>query len=532
MAARLIENNIAYQTLRNPNIALDKVALCALSKNQRAHQAWRYGELIDQANRVSGLLKQRGLRAGDKVVVLVPMSLAFYAIVLGVTQAGGVCVFLDPGAPRAQLNAACDAASPGFFFGIPKAHLLRIVSRAFRRIPCAIVVDEGWFGRGFREALRRTAPDASIAPVRPDEAAAIAYTTGSTGRPKPIKRSHGHIVRMLQYLDARRGMTPDDVQMAPWAAMLFDPLCHGRSAVIPAFPPGRIASANPAVLLEQMQSNGVTVLSGPPVMFERLCDHLEASEALLPVRFAFIGGAWVSHRLLARVADRMGLTGLAAAIYGSTEVEPVAVLTAAEAATAAPGPGLFAGYVHPELSLMIIRCHRGVITLGEGGWTDWAVGAGEWGEIVVAGPHVNVEEGDDPEAFALSKIVDPQGRIWHRMGDTGYLDAGGVLYLTGRLSDLIETERGTLFPYPIEAIARSVEGVKDAYLINHEGCPTVVIETIPGIRIADTLQAARNTLQIHGVDHVTWCKQLPRDHRHNSKVDPDALRRILNRRHP
>jgi acyl-CoA synthetase (AMP-forming)/AMP-acid ligase II len=181
---------------------------------------------------------------------------------------------------------------------------------------------------------------------------------------------------------------------------------------------------------------------------------------------------------------------------------------------------------------MIIRCHRGVITLGEGGWTDWAEGAGEWGEIVVAGPHVNVEEGDDPEAFALSKIVDPQGRIWHRMGDTGYLDAGGVLYLTGRLSDLIETERGTLFPYPIEAIARSVEGVKDAYLINHEGCPTVVIETIPGIRIADTLQAARNTLQIHGVDHVTWCKQLPRDHRHNSKVDPDALRRILNRRHP
>ncbi len=532
MAARLIENNIAYQTLRNPNIQLEKVALVALAKNRRDHCSWRYSELIDQANRVSGFLKNRGLQAGDAVVVLVPMSLVFYAIVLGITQAGGVCVFLDPGAPRAQLDAACIAAAPRFFFGIPKAHVLRMVSKAFRCIPFAIVVDEGWLGRRFRQELARAAPDASIAAVRPDEAAAIAYTTGTTGTPKPIKRSHGHIVRMLQHLDARRGMTRDDVQMAPWAAMLFDPLCHGRSAVIPAFSPGRIASADPVVLLEQMRANGVTVLSGPPVLFERLCEHLEAVGEFLPVRFAFIGGAWVAHGLLARVADRMDSTGLAAAIYGSTEVEPVAVLTATEARTVASGPGLCAGYLHPALSIKIIRCHFGVVTLGVGGWAEWELPVGDWGEVVVAGPHVNVEAGGDLEAFSLSKIVDPQGHLWHRMGDTGYLDAAGLLYLTGRLGALIETDRGRLFPYPIEAIARSMEGVKDACLINLDSVATVVIETLPGVRIAHTLQTVRDALHTHGVNQVQWCQQLPRDHRHNSKVDPDALRRILARRHP
>jgi len=529
MAAPSIEHNLAHFTLRGPARSPQRVALSGREAGGRTVRV-TYAELEDQANRIAAWLRARGLGIGSRIVVLVPMSIAFYAIVMGATQVGASCVFLDPWSGREQLDAACAMARPDAFFGVPRAHLLRLVSPAFRAIPHHVRVGPGFWGRPFRRMLERTAPDPAIAPVTPDHVASIAYTTGSTGRPKPVRRTHGHVIEMLAHLDARRAMRPDDVQMAPWPVMLFDPLCHGRGAVIPDFPPGRIAEADPGVLIEQMREGGVTVLTGPPALYESLLAHLEPSGALLPLRLAFVGGSLVSRVLLQRIQDRLPPGAQAAAAYGSTEVEPIAVLTAEEARDVPDVDGVCVGTVHPDLDLRLVRRHEGPIVLGEAGWSGWEVAPGERGEIVVAGPHVSIDYADDPVAFAENKIREPGGRVWHRTGDTGHLDTAGRLHLTGRLSAIVQTVGGPLFPFPVERRFREVVGVRDACLVGYESRAWVVVEPEDGVDPQALLARLEPLRAELGLDALAWHPRMPRDLRHNSKVELARLREWLSRR--
>src|SRR5690606_36523314 len=202
--------------------------------------------------------------------------------------------------------------------------------------------------------------------------------------------SHAYLVRMLAALSQHESKQIDEVDMAFWPVLLYDGLCHGRTSVIPRFTPGRIGAADPATILGQIRRRGVTLLTSSPALYERLCDYIEARQETLPVRWAFLGGAVVPDALLARV-QRLMPHGQAIVVYGSTEVEPVSFLTAAEAGQLPALPGTCVGSVHPDLSLKIIRRSPEPITLDELGWAGWELPPGEPGEIVVSGPHVDID---------------------------------------------------------------------------------------------------------------------------------------------
>ena len=75
----------------------------------------------------------------------------------------------------------------------------------------------------------------------------------------------------------------------------------------------------------------------------------------------------------------------------------------------------------------------------------------EIGEITVMGDVVTESYFNRPESTALAKIRDGD-RVWHRMGDVGYLDDRGRLWMCGRKSHRVETGEETLFTIPCEAI--------------------------------------------------------------------------------
>jgi acyl-CoA synthetase (AMP-forming)/AMP-acid ligase II len=530
-AAPSTEENIYQHTLLNPRIRGDKVALWCRPKGSRRDLSRTFDELKGDANRIAAWLRAQGLGPGSRVLILVPMSFELYALIMGVAQIGAVCVFLDMWATRAQIDAAIAAAAPDVFFGIPKAHLLRLTSPAFRRIPIQIRVGSGWLGRPYRRILETTRPDPTVAPVSPDDAAIIAYTTGSTGRPKAVRRSHGYVRHMLDALDVHEAKRIDAIDFPCWPILLFDGLCHGRTSVIPQFPPGKIAEADPVVLLDQMISCGVTLLTGPPSLFERLADHCERMGRTLPVEHAFAGGAVVPPTLLHRI-QRLMPRGSAYVVYGSTEVEPISIASARELAEAPEGPGTCVGRLHPALELKIVRGHEGPIVLGERLWDEWELPVGEWGEIVVSGPHVAVDYYEDPDAFALNKIREPSGRIWHRTGDTGYLDETGRIFLTGRLSHIVTTERGRLYPVPIEREAKRIAGVGNAALMAMGQEAWMIIEPAPGADARSVIDLVKVSLGHHPIDRFQLHSRLPVDPRHNSKIDLDRLRAELAGRTP
>jgi long-subunit acyl-CoA synthetase (AMP-forming) len=177
------------------------------------------------------------------------------------------------------------------------------------------------------------------------------------------------------------------------------------------------------------------------------------------------------------------------AVYGSTEAEPIAILSSKDLTpdlmeAMRSGGGLLAGNPVEDLDLRIRE-----------------------DEIQVAGPHV-VQSYLDPRQNAENKIAE-DGVIWHRTGDGGRLDNQGRLWLRGRIGGKIEG----FWPLEIEMTARAWPGVTACALARHEGKPLLAIA---GDRAH--LPQWQETASRLGLG-VVVLDEIPMDRRHASKLD-------------
>ncbi len=170
-----------------------------------------YGELQDGAARCVGLFKELGIQKGDRVIVLVPLSRELYEIIFGLIQVGAVLVFLDAWTGLKDFDQACNIAQAKAFIGVSKAHGLRLASQHCARIPLKIFIDAPQIWRrlgigGYHyESLWATAtPDFDCVEVTPDDPMMIAFTTGSSGRPKGCVRTYDTVKASLASLARMR----------------------------------------------------------------------------------------------------------------------------------------------------------------------------------------------------------------------------------------------------------------------------------------------------------------------------------------
>src|SRR5439155_3396497 len=168
------------------------------------------------------------------------------------------------------------------------------------------------------------------------------------------------------------------------------------------------------------------------------------------------------------------------------------------------------------------------------GWREWDVAGGEVGEIVVTGDHVLSSYLGDPDAERANKIRDGAS-VWHRTGDAAWLDAEGRLWLMGRIGRRVQRAGATWWSLPAEVRALGVEGVRHAAYLGQPdpalGQRAVLcVET--GQDHVDAALRARLVASVapHPVDEVHAFAHLPRDPRHRSKTDTEALLRTLERR--
>lgn len=490
-----------------------------------------FAELDRAVAQTATLLWQQGLRPGDAVLVLHPMSAELYTALLAIFRLGMVAMFLDPSAGKDHIERCCALNAPQGLIASPKAHLLRLWCSALRRIPIKLVIGMPVPGAVSWSRSAKLVPREDVHPCKPDTPALLTFTSGSTGQPKAAVRTHGFLLAQHRVLERSLELHAGKVDLTTMPIVLLANLASGVTSVIPDADlryPGEI---NAGPVIEQITRRGIVSSTGSPALFERLCRYCAKTGTTVPgLRKLFTGGAPVFPRLLDQM-HAMAPDADVVAVYGSTEAEPIAHIErrqigAVDRQGMLCGKGLIAGRPVEEIQLRIIVDHWGR-PVGPYNWAEFQASCqpiGQPGEIVVHGDHVLTGYlhglGDEETKFQVD------GAVWHRTGDAGYLDEQGRLWLLGRCSARIRDDRGILYPFAAETAVYQDAEVRRAAMVAHKRRRILAVEYYDARSQSDTRKLQKD-LAWTFLDEVRVCWRIPVDKRHNAKIDYPSLYQML-----
>ena len=489
-------------------------------------KAIRYGELRAQVVETAAQLQSRGIAQGDRVLLFVPMSLTLYRVVLALFYLGASPVFLDEWVSIARLKACLEVAPCKALIAKRGFLLLSFFVASTRRIPIRIAVGKcapATSSGSERAAARRVL---TCAAVRAKDTALVTFTTGSTGTPKAADRTHAYLYAQLAALSPLlSGVASPCLTLLPIVVLLH--LGRGKAAVLP---PKGFKAAKPGTfgfLLRAIEHSSSRALIASPAVVGSLIANSGVAN-FSEIQSVVTGGGPVYPHLARRMAAAFPNAAITA-VYGSTEAEPIAHTDATEIAGAtlevALAKGLPVGPPDGAAEVAVIDMDAASRDLqGADSLTRWLLPAGAPGEIMVAGPHVLRHYINNPEAERETKLH-VGGKLWHRTGDCGVLDADGRLYLRGRCKEVVHWNGQRHDPTIVAYALREMVGVGELFLIDAEGTPALILEAGDRAKAAG-IGTALDVLGLAGVV-VRYVNKIPKDPRHQTKVDVERLRRIV-----
>ncbi len=479
-------------------------------------------------------LAAAGLQAGDRVIMLVTPGADFLALSYAVMGRGGVPVFIDPGMGIDAVVACIHEAQPSGFIGVPKAHLLRLkASNLFSSLRFCIVV-----GRlpvfGATRLSDQLKPGVSLPvpiPRQAEDAALVAFTSGATGRPKGVIFTNRTLTKQLAVFRDNFGFRSgeQDLSLLPIFSLYTSAL--GVGSIFPPLDPSRPLSLVPKQIIRVMHDLGNQTSFGSPTLWAKLARYCQQTGTLLPqLRRVFVAGTSVSPETL-DLLKAVCPQAESFTPYGATEALPVTLAAAADLRKY-PMVSALSGEQGTPVGRAIECVQLRVVQILAGPTDVLLVDCPERviGEILVSGETVSLEYLSRPEATTASKVCEG-GRVWHRMGDMGYLDGNGQLYFCGRRVHIVVASERIFHSVPVENVFNRHPEVSRTALIGVDGLPAVVVE--PRSRLLDL--AARRRLAgelrtLGAADLVTspikrfyFHPSFPVDARHNAKIFRDKL---------
>ncbi len=470
-----------------------------------------YAELKVRVDELASSLSYLGIQSGDKVLLFVPMSLELYILLLALFKMGACVVFIDPSQGSDFVNRCAKKIEPDVFIGVPKAYLFFLSAPYLRQIPRRLCTKK----IPFIPSIWQKTSDNVSHKVNAIDAALITFTSGSTGEPKAIVRSHQFLLNQYQVLKTHVHLEADKVDLSGLPVFVLANLFAGVSSVIANTRLSHPKKIDPLMLNNAIVKHNITRVGGSPALYERLL--LSDMKKLNSLRALYMGGAPVMPKLLARLKKALPMSEQFV-IYGSSEAEPIAsyaysTLRPQNLQKMQDGAGLFAGDIVDEIRLEILD-------------TDAKPCAtNEIGEITVSGKHVVQSYLDTKDNHNIK--IEKDNQVWHRSGDSGYVDEDGALWLVGRTSAVIEDKKGVVYPFCVEVAASEIVENRVALLarankrvlfiegVNIEGVKNVDIELLLVEKLAWAL-----------IDEWVFISKMPLDKRHNAKIDYTLLRKL------
>ena len=394
------------------------------------------------------LLREAGVKPGDRVAFCLPKSLEAVQAIYGILAAGGAYVGLQFRGPPARLAAIIASTAPRLLLTTPEMSRQLAAEGGLPKLPPVLHIETGEAGHGLDVLLRSVPPLGEMMPVGPDDLGAIVFTSGSTGEPKGVMRSHRGMVANSEWHLRADGLNLRDVRLGNTSLHYLSPNLF--------YPPA--------------SGCRVHLLADETVMFPEL-----VAEAVERERITIWASSATALRLLIERGD-LGRRNLDALRLVKSHGELLRADLLRAALAAFPQASVRTGYGSTEApNITSYQAPRPLpddmrdVPLGtvQEGYEmrlcdedGAAVPQGDIGEICAVGPSVALGYWNDPALTAAKRL---NGQPYsYRTGDLAYFEADGTLHFVGRKDHMVKL-RGHRFDLgEVEAALRQHPAVREA----------------------------------------------------------------------
>ncbi|GAB1515239.1 AMP-binding protein [Actinophytocola sp. KF-1] len=414
----------------------------SLSGADRTDRTWTYRELLAEAEQCAHWLLTR-FAPGDRITVWAPNIPEWVVLQYGAALAGLVVVTANPALRAAELRYVLEQSRSSALFHTAgfRGSDMTAIAREATELPAFSFAD-------WQDTVRAHRDGGTLPTVRPEDAAQIQYTSGTTGFPKGALLHHRGLVTNARFMIDRTRLRHGGVLASAMplfhtagCAMGVLGTAHQRATLV------LCRLFDPALVLDAVARHGADLLAGVPTMLIAMLNHpgfdrfdLSGLSCLLS------GGSPIPPELVRQVEDRFGAS--VTAVYGQTELSPVVSQTSPD--DTPEDKALTAGRPLPQLEVAI----RDPLTAE-------VVPLGEQGEICARGYQTMLGYFDMPDR--TRETVDEDG--WLRTGDLGTLDARGYLTVTGRLKDMIIRGGENIYSAEVEQVLFTHPEVREATVL-------------------------------------------------------------------
>ncbi len=435
---------------------------------------WTYGDLSAAAGRVARRLRRAGVGPEVPVAIVAERSLGLIAGLLGILEAGGCFVPVDPEHPAERVVSMLETSAARLVLGAEK-----LTSR-FRTLP-VITLEEA-----LAEPVEGELAQPPHVEIGTENAAYVLFTSGSTGRPKGVVVAHGAIANRVLWTLGEHPLGPEDrvLQKTPitfdasiWE--IFAPLFAGALLVLAL--PGEHQETD--ALARRVAAEGITVLQLVPSLLRPFLAEPALSECQT-LRRMLCGGEALAADLVRRFEERFPRAEIVN-LYGPTEA-------AIDVASyrCAPGFAREAVPIGRPIANLAIYCVSAALE---------AMPAGAPGELLLAGAGLARGYAGRPDLTAERFVPNPfaaeagrPGDRAYRTGDLARWNAEGELEYLGRADRQVKIRGVRIELGEIEARLLEHPSVAQAVVVACEvrGEKTLVGYVVSrGSDLADDLRA-------------------------------------------
>lgn len=433
-----------------------------------------FDQLADEVAAVTRAVVANGIERGDRVSLWSPNCTEWVVAALGAVGAGALLVPLNTrfkgseAASILQQSGARILFTVRGFLGTDYPKMLDEAVLAGDKLPdlerMVILRTEGT-GSGRPSAMGDQIVDWEVflgegglcsadvaagrtASITSGDLSDLVFTSGTTGQPKGAMTTHGQTLRTFATWCEVVGLRHGD------RYLVVNPFFHTfgyKAGILACLMTGATIVPEPvfevAALMERIQEERISVLPGPPTIFQAMLDHPDRKQYdLSSLRLVVTGAAAVPVEMVRRLWSDLGIETVLTA-YGLTEA--TGTVTMCRRGDPAEVISSTSGRAIPDVDVRIVA---------EGG-TD--VPNGQPGEILVRG--YNVMRGYFNDAEATDEAIDSGG--WLHTGDIGVMDDAGNVAITDRLKDMYVTGGFNVYPAEVEAVLRQHHGVDQVAVI-------------------------------------------------------------------